>query len=313
MSKISVIIPVYNTAEFLPECLDSIIAQTYGDFEVVMVDDGSTDNSGEICDAYQAKDKRFKVVHKTNEGVTKARETALECVTGEYFAFVDSDDTIEPSMFEDMMVLVEQYSPDIIQSCFFKGQEGAGNLSIKEYTGSDALCNLLRFENIQQSLCLGLYRRSLFENYSLPSDIQFWEDFTINAELMSKAKKVVTTPLAYYNYRDREGSATRVTVNKKTLTCLQIADYLKSKSVFRTLREYDNVKSYFIRFCYFHMFYKGPEKQVLTIIKREITDNFRVLLNAEIIPVKTKMLMALFTIAPKLSCRITELLLRSTL
>ncbi len=313
MSKISVIIPVYNTAEYLSECFDSIIAQTYGEFEVVIVDDGSTDNSSEICDAYQKKDIRFKVVHKTNEGVTKARETALKCITGDYLAFIDSDDTIESTMFEDMLVLAEQYTPDIIQSCSFRGQQKKELLSITEYTGCEALSYLLRFEKLQQSLCLGLYRRTLFDNYRFPSNIQFWEDFTINAELVSKAGKILTTSRAYYNYRDREGSATRVTINKKTLTCLRIADYLKSKDVFRSDKEYNNVKSYFIRFCYFHMFNKGLEEQVLAIIKREISDNIRVLFRAEIIPLKTKILMALFTIAPKLSCQITKILLRGLL
>lgn len=313
MSMISVVIPVYNTAEYLPECFDSIIAQTYSDFEVVIVDDGSTDNSGAVCDNYQNKDKRFKVIHKNNEGVTKARETALKCVTGDYLAFIDSDDTIEPTMFEDMLRIVEQFSPDIIQSCSFRGQQENENLTITEYTGSEALYYLLRFEKLQQSLCLGLYKKSLFDNYILPPQIQFWEDFTINADLFSKAKNVVTTTKSYYNYRDREGSATRVTVNKKTLTCLKIADYLKDKDVFKSEDEYYNVKSYFIRFCYFHMFNKGPEEWIITVIRREINDNIRLIYRAGIIPFKTKMLMAMFTIAPRLACRVTKILLGKTL
>lgn len=309
MNKISVIVPVYNTAEYLSECFDSIIAQTYNDFEVIIVDDGSTDCSGDICDAYQNKDTRFKVIHKSNEGVTKARESALKYVTGDYLAFIDSDDTIESSMFEDMIDLVNQYSPDIVQSCSYKGTNTNGKASITEYKGDEALRYLLRFEKLQQSLCLGLYKRWLFENYNLPSHIQFWEDFTINAELMSKASKVLTTSRTYYNYRNREGSATRVPVNEKTLTCLQIADYLKNKSVLRSDAEYNNVKSYFIRCCYFYMFYKKPEKQVISIIKQEIFDNINVLIKSEIIPLKTKLLMTLYTMAPKLTCRITKLLL----
>ena len=140
MNKISVIIPVYNTAEYLSECFDSIIAQTYNDFEVIIVDDGSTDCSGDICDAYQNKDTRFKVIHKSNEGVTKARESALKYVTGDYLAFIDSDDTIESSMFEDMIALVNQYSPDIVQSCSYKGTNTNGKASITEYKGDEALC-----------------------------------------------------------------------------------------------------------------------------------------------------------------------------
>ena len=99
---ISVIVPIYNDETYLPQCLDSIIVQTWNNLEIILINDGSTDNSGHICDAYVAKDSRIKVVHKSNGGVSAARNSGLDIANGEYIGFVDSDDWIEPTMYENL-------------------------------------------------------------------------------------------------------------------------------------------------------------------------------------------------------------------
>ena len=109
MKLISIIIPVYNTDKYLSKCLDSIIAQTYHNWEAILVDDGSKDDSGKICDEYAAKDSRFKDVHKANEGVSIARLIAFNHCSGEYVTFVDSDDYIADSMLQIMAGYIEEY------------------------------------------------------------------------------------------------------------------------------------------------------------------------------------------------------------
>lgn len=122
---VSVLVPVYNTEKYLEKCLDSIINQTYTNLEIILVDDGSTDNSGKICDAYAERDVRIKVIHKHNEGLVRARKTGLENATGEYIAFVDSDDWIEPNMYEEMLEKALETDADFVES---------GYLEFHEYT-----------------------------------------------------------------------------------------------------------------------------------------------------------------------------------
>ena len=104
---ISIIVPVYNVEEFLPKCIDSILAQTYENLEIILVEDGTKDNSGQICDAYAEKDSRIKVIHKENGGLSSARNAGMDVARGEYFGFVDSDDWIEPETYESLMVLAQ--------------------------------------------------------------------------------------------------------------------------------------------------------------------------------------------------------------
>lgn len=106
MDVISVIVPIYNTEKYLAKCLDSLINQTFQRLEIILIDDGSTDNSGQICDEYAVKDDRIKVIHKTNGGVSSARNAGLDVVTGSYIAFVDPDDYIDSDMYEVLYKVV---------------------------------------------------------------------------------------------------------------------------------------------------------------------------------------------------------------
>ena len=109
MKKISVIVPVYKVEAVLKKCLDSIITQTYENLEIILVDDGSPDSSGKICDEYSKRDSRVKVIHKKNAGVAAARNSGLKVATGKYCTFVDSDDYIEPVMYQSMIQIAEEY------------------------------------------------------------------------------------------------------------------------------------------------------------------------------------------------------------
>lgn len=120
---ISIIIPVYNVQNYLRECIDSVIAQTYKNLEIILVDDGSPDKSGEICDEYSKKDARIKVIHKENGGLSDARNVALDIAKGEYIGFIDSDDYVEKDMFETLHTLAVEHNAEISSISFYKTLE----------------------------------------------------------------------------------------------------------------------------------------------------------------------------------------------
>ena len=142
MPKVSIIVPVYNTEKYLRTCLDSIVAQTFTDFEAVLVDDGSTDQSGTLCDEYAAKDSRFIVVHKQNEGVAKARISAFEHCKGEYVTFIDSDDFVNPHYLDRMMNVLREYHVDMVSCQYCTYHEGISQptkRSVSGYLDSDKI------------------------------------------------------------------------------------------------------------------------------------------------------------------------------
>ena len=124
MELISVIVPVYNVESYVAECIESIQNQTYMNLEIILVDDGSKDMSGDICDQYAAYDERIKVIHQENGGLSAARNTGIEAANGDYISFVDSDDYIGLTLFEDMLQLLKEYDLDIIEFTAFRDKSG---------------------------------------------------------------------------------------------------------------------------------------------------------------------------------------------
>ena len=122
---ISVIIPIYNVETFLPSCIESVINQTYENLEIILIDDGSTDKSGKICDKYSENDSRITVIHKDNEGVAEARNTGIENMSGEYFCFVDGDDYVDNEYISEMYSLTKEYDADISMCSYvYKWRDG---------------------------------------------------------------------------------------------------------------------------------------------------------------------------------------------
>lgn len=207
---ISVVIPVYNVAEYLPQCLDSILSQDHQALEILLVDDGSKDESGAICDRYAAQDSRIKVIHQENGGAAAAKNTALRAATGDYLSFVDSDDYLEPNAYSHMLSLLKDTGSDVAVFAFRnvyrnRAEEHIPHPQRVEMTGTDYL---LRFTRDWTCALLWnkLYKRSLFDG------IFFEEGHRIDDEFFTyqgflHAKKVVCDDHIIYNYRRRASSA----------------------------------------------------------------------------------------------------------
>lgn len=165
MPKLSIIVPIYNVADYLPRCLDSVIAQDYKDFEVILVDDGSTDSSGKIADEYACRIANFRVIHKSNGGLMDAWITGVEAAEGDYIGFVDSDDWIDPDMYSSLMTPVEQYNVEIsLCNHWYETESGSNEWTIHRNPISGGLYEGESLEEIK-----GLMYPRLGHDYISPS------------------------------------------------------------------------------------------------------------------------------------------------
>lgn len=206
---ISVIVPVFKVEPYLRQCLDSIVGQTYRNLEIILVNDGSPDSCGTICDEYAARDKRVKVFHQENAGVSAARNRGLSMATGEFIGWVDSDDWIEPDMYEYLLENQQRYQADITVCGRY---EEYRNTSLRKGWDQDQLLNteqalkqLLENDVMQNYLWDRLWKREMFDGQHFPEG-RTYEDIAIMHRLFLKAEKVLCLSEAKYHYRQRSGS-----------------------------------------------------------------------------------------------------------
>jgi len=209
--KISVVIPVYNVQEYLPRCLDSLAAQTFTEFEVICVDDGSTDASGRICDEYSKKDERFRVYHIENGGVSNARNYALALVESEWFAYLDSDDWVEPNYLELLYKHATTDGCEVVACLFERNTEyrvsNAVNVERKVLfeTPKDCVHNFIcGKESMQGMIWNKLYRTELFGDLRFETSICVNEDCLYTMEVMKRCKRaeLIIAPLHHWFYRN---------------------------------------------------------------------------------------------------------------
>lgn len=211
--KISIICPVYKAEKYLHKCIESIIAQTLTDWELILVDDGSPDSSGELCDKYAIQDSRIRTIHKQNEGVSVARQTGLDAAHGEYVIHVDSDDWVEPNMLEELYKKAKQDDADIV-ICDYFNNIGTKQTICRQCPSSlepqQVLIEL--FQQLHGSCCNKLARRVCYKQYGIefPRGINYCEDlFTWVQFLSHKEVKVAYLNQAFYHYYDNPDSITR--------------------------------------------------------------------------------------------------------
>lgn len=227
---ISIIIPVYDVAEYLPQCLESVCNQTYKNLEIILVDDGSTDGSGKICDEWQKKDDRIVLIHKENGGVSSARNEGLKRATGEYIGFVDADDWLEPDMYEKLAAGI--YGAEAVSCGYVDYPYGEGVpvpkgiKSLPACDFPDSIIALFERNGYFTTLWNKLFRREvIFSEGSfihLDTTLAFGEDEVWLVTVLGKCNKVAFIPEALYHWRPRSGSVTRFkTISEKQLSLLR--------------------------------------------------------------------------------------------
>ena len=206
---ISIIVPVYNVEQYLRKCLDSIINQTYRDLEILIIDDGSTDGSGEICNEYAAFDHRLQVIHQNNKGLSEARNSGIDIATGDYILFVDGDDWIESNTVECLYQACLDHNAEV--SCCGHYKEFADRTTVhslvtskKEYEGEEITVPAMK-GSFAHYAWEKLWKRSLFEEFRFPSGMQF-EDVATTWKLFLRCNKVVCIPDVLFHYTYRKDS-----------------------------------------------------------------------------------------------------------
>lgn len=248
MPSVSVVVPIYNTEVYLPKCVDSLLSQSLGDVEVVLVDDGSTDSSGAIADEYARRDSRVKVVHRENGGLGPARNSGMAVCTGDYIGFVDSDDWVEARMYERLYSEADAIGADIVVSghcdvtdgvkTYVKPHPLAGKLlegesiaSIREELYGHAVGDNV-VESFPMSVCMSIYRRSMIEENTLLFCKVLSEDIFFNLAAYRSAYRISFTDGVDYCYRkDGQASITQSFSERKLPTYLDFIDKLEAEAL----------------------------------------------------------------------------------
>lgn len=228
--KISVIIPVYNVSRYLPACVDSVLGQSYSDMEVILVDDGSPDHCGDICDAYSRKDQRIRVIHKKNGGLSDARNAGVDAATGDFVIFLDGDDLwADPQALTKLIERWKQTNADVVNYSYVRWFEDTGKkipyfLNVKPMpmmqSKVDQLAYLTAHGLYIASACNKLIRRSVLDGLRFQKGV-YSEDIEWCAQLMQRAGSMDFICENFYLYRQHSASI-RHTINKKK--CEDLAD-----------------------------------------------------------------------------------------
>ena len=282
-SKISVIIPVYNVEKYLPRCVESVIGQTYKDLEIILVDDGSSDLSGTICDQYADKDARIVVIHKENGGVSSARNCGLRACTGDFITFVDSDDWIDQNMYKQLMSAIEATGADF-SVC------GSNSITVNA-DGSISKKERRIPQNASGFTCVGkngiygdifaitatlwnkLFRRDVINTQLLDESLKYGEDCVFLLNVLDYADKAAIVPERLYNYYiNREGN-----VVSASLSCNQIEYINNSIYIYDVLRDrgFPDVGVYRIYLAICEVVKKIPIKEMKKNEYKEYRDAIR--------------------------------------
>lgn len=225
MKKVSIVIPVYNIEQYLPRCLDSVISQTYTNLEIILVDDGSTDSSGRICDEYAEKDKRIVVIHKCNSGVSATRNEGVNQSTGDYIVFIDGDDYVSYQMVEKLYGAIEKKNTPMSCCAFFQDKDGAIEELFCDYPGeiieADEMSSNFFSESFIKNIMYPpwnkMFRADLVKRIPFRIDLRIGEDLLFCFQVVAEAGAMAVVPEPLYYYRIRQNSAMRELFSPKRL------------------------------------------------------------------------------------------------
>ncbi len=217
--KISVIVPVYKVETYLPACLESIAAQTFQDFELILVDDGSPDACGAMCDTYAADHPNTRVLHQTNAGLSEARNNGVKIARGEYVTFIDSDDFVSPDYLEYLLHLAEKYNAEVSCGECLSFPDGASPIrpdrpETEQYLQAAQALSDICYGKLPIFACSKLYRRELAERHPYPAG-QLYEDTATTYKIVGDAGHMVCGSRIIYYWRQRSGSITHSAINER--------------------------------------------------------------------------------------------------
>jgi glycosyltransferase involved in cell wall biosynthesis len=227
---ISIIVPVYNVADYIDRCIESIISQTYKNIEIIIVDDGSTDGSGEICDKWGKKDSRIQVYHQKNEGAASARNFGLTKMKGEFIGFIDSDDYIADDMYESLMKYMDKdvditvcgrlhvYPRSLKRNNYISGKAP----HVLKMTNDEAVRELLKTQYLDFSACLKLYRKEIFDGVKFPTG-KTCEDIPLTYHVIKRSRNVVNIGKVKYYNLFREDSTSNSKFRRTQVTYILFA------------------------------------------------------------------------------------------
>lgn len=253
---VSIIVPVYNVEKYLPKCLDSLIYQKSLKLEIILIDDGSTDSSGRICDYYGRLDKRIIVIHQKNEGLSAARNKGLILATGRYVGFVDSDDYIDSNMYKIMYSYVKHYKLDIVVCNFYHLYPNQKTIKDKENSSNkmyfkqkDILIEVLADKTIKNFIWSKLYKREIFYHIRFPVN-KLYEDIFVSLSIAEQAKNVLYIQDALYYYRHRNDSISKAKNMMRIESAIENTyyRYQEINQKYNYLKDY-NVASMLNRIC----------------------------------------------------------------
>lgn len=219
---ISIIIPIYNVALYLEKCIQSVINQTYKNLQIILVDDGSADNSLEICRRYQKQDSRITVIHKTNAGLVSARKAGLQEAAGDYIGYVDGDDWIEPDMYEHLFKIMQMTEAEMVETAYLRETEGVSQKSANKiaagiYEASELMTDMLCDNDFNECrlspyLWSKLFKRKMLQDIQMNTDeqIQLGEDAAVTYPYVLKCSRIAVSDYAGYHYVQRTGSMTSI-------------------------------------------------------------------------------------------------------
>ena len=291
MNRISVIIPVYNTGKYIKKCVDSVIAQNYENYEIIIVNDGSTDNSEEVIQDYVSKYPQIIMSFKTeNNGLSAARNYGIRKATGDYICFVDSDDYLSNDLFEELKVYMEK-SYDLIKYKLISVDEEGSEIArfdgpvFENKSGEEAFNLLYGTDTMLQPAWLYMYKKSFWDEYHFKYPVgKYHEDFAVTTLIMLRAKKVVSTDIYGYNYVQSSHSITRGNEERKkmqrALAMFEHYDYMidELKNLDISKDTQNNLKIYYTNNIILKVEELGREnrKQYINEIrKRKMTKNIK--------------------------------------
>ncbi len=307
--KVSVIVPIFKVEKYLDRCISSILNQTYKNLEIILVDDGSPDNCPKLCDEYARQDKRVRVIHKENGGLSDARNAGIDIATGDFLTFIDSDDCVSNFFVEKLLNLSKSNNAEIVSCGIQRFKENIAveqnEISISQYTKKEALINTFRSTDYEFIVAWGkLYKKELFETIRYPLG-KIHEDEFICHRLFNKTNNLVVTSEKLYFYFINSESITGVGYKLKRINYLEALEdrvrFFKEKYI----DLYADMAMHFAYQCinvYFEIPANFPQKKQAKKLTRQIFKRAKKLIKG--IKTSSRKRFFIFTISPRIYKRI---------